>query len=82
MSNTSRSDQKKTREIVCPLLKETGYLVTQDMEKAELMNAFFASVFTSMTGLQESQGPETNGKIWSKAVIPLVEEHQVREYSS
>jgi len=32
--------------------------MTQDMEKAEVMNAAFASVLTSKTNLQESQAPE------------------------
>ncbi|PKU40509.1 hypothetical protein llap_9185 [Limosa lapponica baueri] len=36
----------KTREDMGPLWKETGDLVTQDMEKAEVVNDFFASVFT------------------------------------
>ncbi|PKU32701.1 hypothetical protein llap_16995 [Limosa lapponica baueri] len=40
------SDKKKTRENVGPLQKEAGDLVTRDMEKAEVLNAFFASVFT------------------------------------
>ncbi|PKU35912.1 hypothetical protein llap_13783 [Limosa lapponica baueri] len=39
-------DKMKTREDVGPLWKETRDLVTQDMEKAELLNDFFASVFT------------------------------------
>ncbi|GAB0177211.1 hypothetical protein GRJ2_000186300 [Grus japonensis] len=41
------NDKRKTRENVGPLQKETGDLVTQDMEKAEVFNNFFASVFTS-----------------------------------
>ena len=39
-------DKRKTRENVGPLRKETGDLVTRDMEKAEVHNDFFASVFT------------------------------------
>ena len=41
------SDKTRTRENVGPLWKETGALVTWDMEKAEVFNDFFASVFTS-----------------------------------
>jgi len=40
------SYKMKTRENVGPLWKETGDLVTQDMEKAEILNDLFASVFT------------------------------------
>ncbi|KAK4810486.1 hypothetical protein QYF61_004266 [Mycteria americana] len=75
-------DKKKTRENVGLLLNETGDLVTQDTEKAEVLNAFFASVFTSKTGLQEYQAPETRGKAWSKEDVLFVEEDQIREYLS
>lgn len=34
-----------------PMLKETVHLVIYDMEITEILNAFFASVFTSKTGL-------------------------------
>ncbi|PKU44399.1 hypothetical protein llap_5291 [Limosa lapponica baueri] len=39
-------DKGKTREVVGPLWKEMGDLASQDMDKAELLNNFFASVFT------------------------------------
>jgi len=34
------------KESVSPLMSETGTLVTADEEKAEVLNNFFASVFT------------------------------------
>ncbi|GAB0179566.1 mitochondrial enolase superfamily member 1 [Grus japonensis] len=68
-------DKRKTRENVGPLLNRTGDLVTQDVEKAVVLNAFFASAFASKIGLQESQVPETKG-----SAVPLVEENQFREY--
>ncbi|CAM5087143.1 unnamed protein product [Natator depressus] len=39
------SNKKKIRESVGPLLNGGGNLVTDDVEKAEVLNAFFASVF-------------------------------------
>ncbi|KFW60998.1 hypothetical protein AS28_04482, partial [Pygoscelis adeliae] len=39
-------DKRKTRENVGPLWNEMGDLVTWDTEKAEVLNDFFASVFT------------------------------------
>lgn len=65
-------DKKKTKEIEGPLLNRTGYLVTQDIQKAEVLNGFFVSVVTSKTGLQESHVPETKGKDWSKKDVLLV----------
>jgi len=46
------SSKRKARG---PLLNEAGVLVMEDTEKAELLNAFFASVFSAKAGPQESQ---------------------------
>lgn len=56
------SHKRKTRENASPLQKKTGDLVTWDNEKAKVLNAFFASVFTSMTSLQGSQLSEARLK--------------------
>lgn len=45
---------RKTRENVGSLLNKTEDIVTQDMEKAEVLDAFFASVLISKTDFQES----------------------------
>jgi len=58
------SSKRKTRENVGPLLDEMGALVTEEAEKAELLNAFFASVFTAKAGPQESQALEVRKKAW------------------
>jgi len=51
------SSKQKTRVNVGPLLNEVGVLVMEDAEKAELLNAFFASVFTAKSGPSEIPGP-------------------------
>lgn len=55
-------------------------LVTKAAEQAEVLNVFFASVFTGKTCLQEPQARETIGKVWSKKDLPLVEEDQAMKY--
>lgn len=66
-------DKKKTRENMDSLLNEIRDLVTQDMEKYAVLNATFASVFTSRTSLQVPQVPEISRKGWNKEDVPLVE---------
>ncbi|GAB0203364.1 mitochondrial enolase superfamily member 1 [Grus japonensis] len=72
------SDKRRTRENVGPLRNETGDLVTQDMEKAEVLNAFFASVFTGKCLSHTAQ--ITEGRDWENAEPPTIGEIQVREY--
>ncbi|GAB0185560.1 mitochondrial enolase superfamily member 1 [Grus japonensis] len=72
------SDKRRTRENVGPLRNETGDLVTQDMEKAEVLNDFFASVFTGKCLSHTAW--VTEGRDWENAEPPTVGEDQVQKY--
>ncbi|GAB0205865.1 mitochondrial enolase superfamily member 1 [Grus japonensis] len=73
------SNKRRTRENVGPLQNETGDLVTQDMEKAEVLNDFFASVCNGKCLSHTAQVAE--GRDWENAEPPTVGEDQVREIS-
>lgn len=71
---------RKTKENVSLLLKGVGALVTKDIEKAELLNAFLALVFTAKACPQESQNLDTREEFWRKEDLPLIEENQDRDH--
>ena len=70
-------DKRKTRENVGALQKETGDLVTWDMEKAEVLNNFFASVFTDKCSSHTAQVTEGKGTDWDNEESPTIGEDQV-----
>jgi len=76
------SDRRQTRENVGPLWKEAGDLVTQDVEKAEMLNDCFASIFNSKCSSHTTQVAEGKGRDWENEETPTVREDQVQDYLS
>ncbi|PKU47470.1 rna-directed dna polymerase from mobile element jockey-like [Limosa lapponica baueri] len=74
--------KRTTRKNVSPLLNDTGAMVMKDAEKAELLNVFFATVFTAHASPQEPQNLEESEKDWTKEALPLVQKDQVKEQLS
>ncbi|CAM4572640.1 unnamed protein product [Lepidochelys kempii] len=71
------SNKKKVKESVGPLLNEGGNLVTEDVEKANVLNAFFVSVFTNKVS---SQTTALGSTAWGGGDQPSVEKEVVRDY--
>ncbi|CAM4581387.1 unnamed protein product [Caretta caretta] len=71
------SNKKKVKESVGPLLNEGGNLVTEDVEKANVLNNFFASVFTNKVS---SQTTALGSTAWGGGDQPTVEKEVVPDY--
>ncbi|CAM5091337.1 unnamed protein product, partial [Natator depressus] len=71
------SNKKKVKESVGPLLNEGGNLVTEDVEKANVLSAFFAPVFTNKVS---SQTTALGSTAWGGSDQPSVEKEVVRDY--
>ncbi|CAM4356191.1 unnamed protein product [Caretta caretta] len=71
------SSKKKVKESVGPLLNEGGNLVTEDVEKANVLNAFFASVFTNKVS---SQTTALGSTAWGGGDQPSVKKEVVWDY--
>ncbi|CAM4597055.1 unnamed protein product [Lepidochelys kempii] len=70
-------NKKKAKESVGTLLNEGGNLVTEDVEKANVLKAFFASVFTNKVS---SQTTALGSTAWEGGGQPSVKEEVVRDY--
>ncbi|CAM5130495.1 unnamed protein product, partial [Natator depressus] len=71
------SNKKKVKESVGPLLNEGGNLVSEDVEKVNVLNAFFASVFTNKVS---SQTTALGSTAWGGGDQPSVEKEVLRDY--
>jgi len=65
---------------VGPFRKEAGDLVIRDTEKAELLNDFFASLFSGKNSSHTAQVAEGKGKNENKEDLPAVSEDQVQDH--
>ncbi|NXI08561.1 RTBS polymerase, partial [Irena cyanogastra] len=71
-----------TRGNVGPLMNEVGALETEDKKKAELLNAFFASVYTAGGCPEEPRTPEAPEEVRIEEESVLVDEGWVRDQLS
>jgi len=52
-------------------------LVTQDTQKDEVLNDFFASVFICKCSSHTAQVTESKGRVWENEKLPTIGEDQV-----
>uniref|UniRef100_A0A672UTJ2 Reverse transcriptase domain-containing protein n=1 Tax=Strigops habroptila TaxID=2489341 RepID=A0A672UTJ2_STRHB len=75
------ANKRQTRDNVGPLRKLSGELATMDLEKAEVLNDFFASIFTSKCSDHTTKVLESKCRdCENEDFRPTVGEDQVRDY--
>ncbi|KAK4826389.1 LOW QUALITY PROTEIN: hypothetical protein QYF61_008060, partial [Mycteria americana] len=68
------SNKRKAKENLHPLLDAGGNIVTEDEEKAEVLNAFFASVFNSKASCSlGTQPPELEDRDGQQNEAPIIQ---------
>ena len=72
------SNKRRAKENLHPLLDAGGNIVTKDEEKAEVLNAFFASVFNSKTSCSlGTQPPELEDRDREQNEAPIIQGEMV-----
>jgi len=74
------NNKKRAKENLHPLLDVRGNIINKDEEKAEVLHAFFASVFNSHTGYpQSSQPPVLEDREGELNKPPIIQEEVVND---
>ncbi|KAK4828655.1 hypothetical protein QYF61_000303 [Mycteria americana] len=74
------SNKRRAKENLHPLLDAGGNIVTKDEEKAEELNAFFASVFNSKTSCSlGTQPPELEDRDGEQNEAPIIQREMVSD---
>ncbi|KAK4821235.1 hypothetical protein QYF61_016534 [Mycteria americana] len=74
------SNKRRAKENLHPLLDAGGKIVTKDEEKAEVLHAFFASVFNSQTSCSPgTQPPELEDKDGDQNEAPIIQGEMVSD---
>ncbi|KAF1548265.1 RNA-directed DNA polymerase from mobile element jockey, partial [Eudyptula albosignata] len=73
------NDKKRAKETLHPLLDAGGNVVTKDEEKAEVLNAFFASVFNNQTGYPQGTWPPELEDRGEQGEPPIIQEEAVND---
>lgn len=74
--------KKKGKKNLHSLLDLEGNTVTEDKEKAEDLNAFFASMFNSKVGVQDESPPELGNRVGEQCDALEIHEELVRDLLS
>ena len=64
------NSKRRIRDNIGPLLDEVGHLTNRDIDKAETLNAFFASIFNTDDGPWDPRSPVLEHRDWGDDKLP------------